>query len=828
MNQLPYPAQVFVGAVIASGAGLVLFLFPTKVDSSIWLFLLLLMLSSVTSVFKVTLPLARSRSTMSVSYAVDFASLLLLGPNETMIVAAVSAWSQCTFRIKETNPAFRTLFSMGCLVITVQAAGRIYMWLGGVPGEFSPWALPKPLVGAATAYFIINTAMVASAIALSTRQPVLKVWNENFLWSAPSYFVGAGAAAAAVGVLNLVSIRWLLPLAAAPLYLTYRSYKVYLGRIDDEQRHVREMADLHLATIEALALAIDAKDQMSQSHIRRVQLYAAALARSLGMMENDIQGVKTAALLHDIGKLAVPEHILSKPGPLTPEEFQKMRAHPKVGADIISAVPFPYPVAPLILSHHERWDGKGYPSGLKGEEIPLGARILSVVDYFDAVMAERPYHKATSFDGAIGLLKQEMGKALDPVVVEKFIELLPALQLEATTLEQAKRRPDPEAHGQSVGRPATGLTPEPAKKNVFDDIQLAHREIYALYEIAQAMGTSLGVADTMALISAKLSNLVPFSCAALFLYDEASETLRCRFATGADSDIIQQIAVQNGEGLTGWVARNRRALVNARPSADLESAGLSHLQTTLQSALVCPLLLGDRFIGALSVYHVDAAFYGDDHRRLLDRVSEQAAAVINNSMLFEQTQEDSLTDPLTGLPNTRFLFMHLSRELARAERLKGEVSLMVMDLDNFKGINDNHGHHVGDRALCEVARVLRAAIRPYDICVRYAGDEFIVVLSGCGAEEAEQKRQELQQSIDAVLFEARPGRQVQLGVSVGAAVFPQDGNSYEALLASADSRMYQDKATRKRDDSPRRNTVPLSSFPSVSDLEIQRAAAGII
>jgi diguanylate cyclase (GGDEF)-like protein len=343
------------------------------------------------------------------------------------------------------------------------------------------------------------------------------------------------------------------------------------------------------------------------------------------------------------------------------------------------------------------------------------------------------------------------------------------------------------------------------------------------------MGTSLGVSDTMALISAKLSNLVPFSCAALFLYDEETETLRCRFATGTDADIIQQISVRTGEGLTGWVARNRRPLVNARPSADLEAAGLGHA-TSLQSALVCPLLFSERFIGTLSVYHVDAAFYRDDHRRLLDRVSEQAAAVINNSILFEQTQSDSLTDPLTGLPNTRFLFMHLTRELARAERLKSEVSLMVMDLDSFKEINDSHGHHVGDRALCEVARVLRAAIRPYDICVRYAGDEFIVVLSGCGADEAEQKRQELQKGIDEVYFEARPGKSLPIGISVGTAVFPQDGESYEALLATADSRMYQDKAARKRRQGRDRGRTDLmtSPFPELTDLDVQRAAAGIL
>ncbi|HET9264018.1 MAG TPA: HD domain-containing phosphohydrolase [Vicinamibacterales bacterium] len=798
MKDLPIGARIFVSCIILTGGLLLAVFVPVRTVASpnVWLFLFLLVMSSITSVFKVKLPLARSGSTMSVSYAVDFATLLLLGPHETMMVAAASAYSQCTFRIKEKNPLHRTMFSMGCLIITVQAAGAAYLWLGGTPGEFRLATLPKPLVAAATTYFIVNTLTVATAIGLSTSQSVVKVWNENFLWSAPSYFVGATAAAAGSWMMVGLSAHWLATLAAAPLYLTYRTYKVYLGRIEDEQRHVREMADLHLATIEALALAIDAKDQTSQSHIRRVQLYAASVARALGMSDNEVQGVKTAALLHDIGKLAVPEHILSKPGPLTPEEFQKIRAHPKVGADIVSSVPFPYPVAPLILSHHERWDGKGYPVGLEGEEIPLGARILSVVDYFDALMAERPYHRAMSAEAAVGLLRQEAGKGLDPTVVAKFIALLPVLQAEASKLEQAIRKTHAEGDGPSMGRPATGLAPEPSKKNVFEDIALAHREIYALYEIAQAMGTSLGVADTMALIAAKLSNLVPFSCAALFLYDGDEDLLRCRFASGTDAELIQQLVVRSGEGLTGWVARNRRPLLNARPSADFEAAGLK-ATTTLQSALVCPLLFDEQFIGALSVYHIDASYYRDDHRRLLDRVSEQAAAVIKNSMVFEQTRDDSLTDPLTGLPNTRFLFMHLTRELARADRLKSQVSLMVMDLDDFKEINDSHGHHVGDRALCEVARVLRAAIRPYDICVRYAGDEFIVVLSGCSAEEAEQKRQELQQEIARLLFEARPGRPLRLGLSIGTAVFPEDGDTYESLLAAADSRMYHDKAARK-------------------------------
>jgi diguanylate cyclase (GGDEF)-like protein/putative nucleotidyltransferase with HDIG domain len=832
MNGLPIAARLYVGCVIAAAVVILAVILPQATFESPWLFAGLLLVSAFTSAFKVSLPLAKSGSTMSVSYAVDFGSLLLLGPNPTMIVAIASAWSQCTFRMKERNPIYRTLFSMACLCITVQAAGLTYLWLGGVPGHLGSdlQSVAKPLVGAATMYFVFNTALIAIAISLSTHQPFVQIWNENFLWSAPSYFVGAGAAALATWALS-ASGFWLAPLTAAPLYLTYRTYKVYLGRIEDERRHVQQVSDLHLATIEALALAIDAKDQTAQNHIRRVQVYAAGLARALGMSDNEIHGVKTAALLHDIGKLAVPEHILSKPGPLTQEEFQKIRIHPQIGAEIIGAVPFPYPVAPLILSHHERWDGKGYPAGLKGDEIPLGARILSIVDYFDALTSDRPYHKAMSEDAALALLQQEASKALDPTVVEMFVKILPQLRVEAENHEKQTVRKLSLTETTNVGaaRPATGFSHEAAKSTVFEDIALAHREIYALYEIAQAMGTSLGVSDTMALISSKLANLVPFSACSLFLFDENEDTLRCRFATGLDADVIQKLTVRSGQGLTGWVARNRRPLVNARPSADLEAAGADR-PTMLQSALVCPLVFNERFIGTLTVYHTEPSFYRDDHRRLLDRVCEQASAVIHNSIVFEQTQEDSLTDTLTGLPNTRFMFMHLTRELARADRLKSEVSLLVMDLDSFKEINDNHGHHVGDRALREVAAVLRAAIRPYDICVRYAGDEFIVVLSGCGRDEAEQKRVEMQQAVDRVVFEARPGKRVPLSISVGAAVFPHDGDTYETLLAQADSRMYRDKGRRKKTPPRGRFSQAAPTFPllDVSEEEIRRAATGVL
>jgi diguanylate cyclase (GGDEF)-like protein/putative nucleotidyltransferase with HDIG domain len=792
MKQLPVAARLYVTSVIVLSIALLVASVPEATFQQPLLFVGLLVLSSATAALKVHLPLTTGGSTMSVSYAVDFASLLLLGPHETMLIAAGSAFSQCNLNRKERNPFYRTAFSAASLVITVSGAGLAFMMLGGTPSH-TPLMVARPLVGAATVYFLLNTGLVATAIALSTRSGLVATWHNNFLWSAPSYFVGAGTAAVAAWFVEHAGL-WVAPFTFAPMYLTYRTYRVYMGRIEDEQRHVQQTSDLHLATIEALARAIDAKDQTTQMHIRRVQHCAAGLAKAAGLSESEIQGVKTAALLHDIGKLAVPEHILSKPGPLTPEEFQKIRIHPQVGAEIIAAVPFPYPVAPLILSHHERWDGKGYPQGIAGDAIPVGARILTIVDYYDAVTTERPYHKALSNESAIGLLRHESGLALDPKLVPIFIDLLPSLIADADALWHDASGPAP-IQAVATGTTAVGLVPN-TTANAFENIALAHREIYALYEIAQSMGTSLGVADTMALISSKISKIVPWTGCALFLYSEDSETLKCRFAAGADTPRLLNAVLPICHGLSGWVARNKKALVNADPRVTFDALGLPN-PVDLKSAIICPLHFNDAFIGCLSLYHSQPNRYTEDHRRLLERIGEQAGAVIHNSIVFEQTQEDSLTDPLTGLPNRRSMFVQLSRELSRAERLKSELGIIVMDVDGFKSINDTYGHNVGDHALREVASALQGALRTYDLCVRYAGDEFIVVLADCSREEAELKRRELQARVSEIELEVRPGKRLRLAVSAGAAVFPQDGLTYETLLADADHRMYRDKAHRR-------------------------------
>jgi diguanylate cyclase (GGDEF)-like protein len=353
--------------------------------------------------------------------------------------------------------------------------------------------------------------------------------------------------------------------------------------------------------------------------------------------------------------------------------------------------------------------------------------------------------------------------------------------------------------------------------SAFENIALAHREIYALYEIAQSMGTSLGIADTMALISAKLTKVIPWSGCSLFLL-QADGSLKCRFAAGVEAPQLLNVTLQPGQGLAGWVARNRRTLVNADPRVTFEAVTLP-APTLLRSAIVCPLFFNDTLIGSLGLYHTDPRCYTEDHRRLIERIAEQAGPVVHNSIVFEQTQEDSLTDPLTGLPNRRSMFVHLTRELARAERLKSEVALIVMDLDDFKTINDTFGHSVGDNALREVAVALHGALRPYDFCVRYAGDEFIVVLAECSPDAAGAKRLELQQRVSEIRLDVGPGKCLALGVSAGAAVFPYDGTSYETLLAEADQRMYRDKALRRGTLTTLGVTPPPEFLPAINAIK---------
>jgi diguanylate cyclase (GGDEF)-like protein/putative nucleotidyltransferase with HDIG domain len=782
LQRLPRAARTFVVAVIASGAAALVFDLATLQVGAPVLFVQLLALAVATSTVKISVPLARSRSSLSLSFAITLAGVAILDGTAACLIGMASAWTQCTFRMKARNPGYRTLFSIAMVGLSVHVALLMFHWAGGADPT-TLMGTARPILCAALGYFVVNSALLAGAVALTTGQPVLKVWREDFLWSAATYLLAGCAAVLAVLAAKSGSYGWALALSV-PLYLSYQSYRSFVGRLEQEQEQVRRVSDVQLATIEALALAIEIKDGTSYDHVRQIQRYAEELARAVRMPESEIPGLKTAALLHDIGHLAVPEHILVKTSELSPEEFQRVKIHPKVGAEIVEGVPFPYPVAPLILSHHERWDGAGYPLGLSGEAIPLGARILAVVDCFTALRADRPYRPAREHHEAIAILQEQAGGALDPKLVSEFLELLPHLQTQengATDLVQSA--PDP------------ALSPAPTAGSAFEHIMAAHREAKVLYDIAEELGTSLSLESAMSLLAAKLPLVLPFSCGALFLRDIDTGRFRCRCAIGHGEEWVRQAVVADGADL---IAQLPIGAVDALP---------------LRSAMTSPLMSGGHVIGLLAVYATAADAYGDDHRRLLERVSQQAASVTANALVFEQLHEASLTDALTGLGNRRALHQALHAFLPRAERDHARASVLVLDVNELKHLNDTYGHDVGDRALRHVGSLLGALRRGTDLCVRYGGDEFVAVLWNCGAADAEARRAELQRTIDEATFLVRAGVSAPLSVSAGAATFPDDGLSADALLTVADQRMYVDKALRRRSRAATPDTQSQISLP---------------
>ena len=756
---LPEVAQFYVGAVSLLGlAALIASIAAFRTDQ--WLLVSALMALTVgTSSIKIPLPLGRGVSNLSLGHTLNFWALLTVGPSPAVCVAALSGAAQCMLRTNAVNPPHRIIFSIASLALTV--------WLAALPLEWALGADPRSMAGllrtvaiVAPLYFALNTGLVAAAVALSTHQNIVRVWQQNFLWSAPSYLIGAIVGAAATAAWQRDLFGWLL-LLAVPLYLVFRSYHTVVARLREEQEETQRAMDVQLATTEALALAIEAKAGCTPEHVRSIQKYAAVLAEAAGLSDADIQAVRAAALLHDIGNMAVPEHILAKPGKLTPEEFERVKIHPRVGADILRDVPFGAPVAELVLCHHERWDGLGYPAGLSAEAIPIGARILSIADVLSTLQTERPYRAGRFTESeAISVLRDLSGTAFDPALVDLL----------------AARLQRPAAAADAGDDP---VAPESA---ALLDISEAHREEQILYEIAQALGSSLGVDEAMALIRDKVNRLVPFVTCALFLGDDERGFV-CRYAHGAGT-----------EALFKWAPKSWSELSLRVPSCADGRAGRGE---DLVSVLPCRLVYDGRLIGALAIYHTAPACYSDEHRRVLGRVSEQAAAVIHNSTRYEQTRHESQTDSLTALPNRRSLERQLRAGLQRALHARSSASLVVLDLDRLKEINDTYGHEAGDRALRAIGHVLRSTVRETDLCARFAGDEFVIVLWDCSPEHEERRIAEVQSAVAAYPFEPRAGVRVPLSISAGCARFPADGLTLDELVVAADVRMYQDKASRR-------------------------------
>ena len=761
-------------------------------DRALW-FVMYLLAAVLASGLKIRLP--GIFGTLSMNYIVIFVAMQDLSLAASLIVAIVSTLGQCLIQAEFRPRWFQVVFSLAGLPVPVMAA---YMALKSPRLLLADHTGSLALLAASSIYFVVNTFTVAGIISCTIGKPVFETWRESYLWTALQYLVGGSIA----GGVHFLGGLWGWPamlLAAPPLYLIYRSYSLNLARAEEQQKHIIEMSELHLRTIETLALAIDAKDDTTAAHLRRVQIYASELGKELKLSPADMKALDAAALLHDVGKLAVPEYIISKPGKLTEEEFEKMKVHPVVGAEILERVQFPYPVVPIVRAHHEKYDGTGYPDGLAGEDIPIGARILSAVDCLDALASTRQYRQAMPLEDAMRIVAEQSGKAYDPKIIailqRRFREL--EAKAKAETADAVKLSSNIKvARGLA---PATGFAEsgpnEPATAPATDfsaKISSAHREFQLLMEVSNDLGNSLNVEETLALLAVRVNKIVEHD--AIAFYQVQGQKLMPRYVKGESFRLFSSLEIPVGQGLSGWVAENNLPILNGNPAVESGYLNDPRLVTSLRSAVSVPVRSGERTIGVLTLYSLGAAAFTADHRRILLAIAPRAGQAIENALRFETAANAADTDELTGLVNSRFLFSHLQQRIAAGTRSADSFAVILLDLDGFKSANDQHGHLAGNRILQAASSALRRSCRGGDIVARLGGDEFVIVLGDPG-ENAGATIARMEEAMQTIGAEAKC--EAKITFSAGVAHYPVDGLEADALVSKADERMYDAKRRRK-------------------------------
>jgi putative nucleotidyltransferase with HDIG domain len=506
---------------------------------------------------------------------------------------------------------------------------------------------------------------------------------------------------------------------------------------------MKDATALHLRTIEALALAIERIDDLAGDHLRRVRLYALEVGRRMGLGAAELEALEYAALLHDVGELAVPQHIISKPGRLTQEEFDKTKIHAAVGAELVERVGFPVPVAPIVRAHHERWDGGGYPDGLRGEQIPLGARILSVVDSLNVLMSNRRHRPARTREEALRLIEAQSGQAFDPAVVRTLME----------REKESEWADDPPEAGRA--------------EDYFSAITAARQEAQLLYTLSEELGGSHSLQDKLDVVAAQLKPLIPYDAIAVYLRRDG--VLEPAYVAGVDSQLLSALVAPMGHGVSGWAAASRRPVLNGDAAADCAVLE-GQASTALASALAVPLEnAAGALVGTLTLYHAQPEAFRKEHLRVLLAARAKIAQAIENALRLQRAEQAATVDATTSLPNARALFLHLDAELARCRRNQGTLAVLTCEV------------RAEEHALKAMAAGLRSACREYDFIAR-SGDQFVLALSGFTRRDLAEKEKQIQRLVEEAGGES--------GARVGAAFYPQDGADTEDLLAEAGRRLY--------------------------------------
>ncbi|MEZ5345558.1 MAG: GTP cyclohydrolase IIa [Pyrinomonadaceae bacterium] len=780
----------------------------------------------IVSQYQIRIP--RTEIHFSIREPLIFWSVLWLGPGGGVLLVILSAIGN--YWTRNSKPV-KTIAETGSLAVTtLLSAIAFYLILSGIfgftkmPVAINPvnaFSLLGSLVVFGVFQWALYSLLYSTFLKFEGTSTVPVILKENFLWSSVS--VGLSVVVVFAFHLLIVFFGLLFGVLVLPItVIAHFAYRFHRQMLTQKTKEIREANRVHVATVEALATAIDARDQVGRGHVTRAQIYAVGIGKALDLPTEEIQALSTGALLHDIGKLAVPDHILNKPGRLTPAEMEKMKIHPQVGAAILENVNFPYPVISTVKYHHEAWDGSGYPEGLKKEEIPLTARILAVADAYDTLRGARPYRPSVSREDARRFLLSASGTQFDPRIVDIFMRNL-------TKFEAKVDRKKLSYDLDKKQIPATE-TSEEKSLSYIDQIKRANREVFTLYELARVFSSSLSMDETLTLFAKKISELVPLDTCVIYLLDETKNVAIARHAMGKHNESLKNRKIKVGQGATGYTLKKRQPIYHINPGLDFSFYQMEFIQEYTSMASL-PLIANEKLLGAVSLYSCEIETYEDEHMRLLETLARIASDAISTSLRHAETENRALTDAMTALPNGRSLQIQFEKEIARARRNDTNFQILMLDLDGFKAINDTFGHKAGDRLLKDISIVMRKQLRDYDFLARYAGDEFVAIIPETSKEEVRELCERMEKAVRSYKLNTGNGGIANVGVSLGSATYPTSGETLDQLIIAADKAMYavkgKRKAMRKRkrlqEFEHRKRMDEIKSSPTirVSDTDIQ-------
>lgn len=737
---------------------------------------------------------------MSAAFIFTMFALMQLPFREALLVgvSAVAGQTKWAASGRPWVRLFRFFFNVGCVFVAMYAAASL---VNALRPFDSVVELLQASLGMGLVYFLVTSTIVGGMLAIAKRECFVGLWTNTFAWSTSLHLIGS----AFVGSLTLLeetlgqTLGHAVMLVAAPVALfIHRYHSMKMTSMEEAQtrlrlltEHVRAMNGVHMRTVEALALAIGAKDEVTGSHLNRVRVYCREFGQMMGLGERDTQALDAASLLHDIGKLAVPEHILSKPGKLTPEEFEQVKLHPKIGAEILERVEFPYPVVPIVRHHHEQWSGAGYPDGLSGTEIPIGARILSVVDCFDALVSDRPYRKGMPVVDAVRIIAADSGTRYDP-------EIVALLEAHCERLERMAKESDNNLAFQDLSpvvrgeAPAAGFattstpsTPNTLSASAAAAINLATNEAQTLLDVFNLMVGSKSYPDLIERVGGRLERSLGFE--GMVVYGVSEEG-------GLRRDHCHGLLA----GEAGVSAAERQAVRQAAAMAATAevsaTAGDAHL---IRTACAMPLFGSEQeMVGVLCIVSNREGAFTRDHVRLLSSVTSRMGVMMQLLRLHEAMALEARLDPLTGAGNRRDFEDRFWRMQQEARRRREKLHLGYVDINHFKEVNDSHGHSAGDQVLCCVCDALRDVCGAHGAVFRFGGDEFVVIVVGTEAEELSALRREIGGSLRRRLRQQELGA-LDVELSMGFVAVGEESQVSERYVAAADAAMYQDKQEHK-------------------------------